>query len=63
MRQCGWRPRREEPPRLLRDSTDGYLLAGLAPNILGHEKPSITYGLYSGGNSLQVKRKALETVS
>ncbi|MFQ5973924.1 MAG: tyrosine-type recombinase/integrase [Alphaproteobacteria bacterium] len=37
--------------------------AGVAENvvadIVGHEKPSMTFGLYSGGTSLAVKRKAL----
>lgn len=28
-------------------------------DIVGHEKPTMTYGLYSGGASLDVKRKAL----
>lgn len=34
----------------------------LAADIVGHEKPRITYGLYSGGASLEVKREALERV-
>lgn len=38
--------------------------AGVAENvaadILGHEKPTMTYGLYSGGNSLALKREAIE---
>ncbi|MDE2598134.1 MAG: tyrosine-type recombinase/integrase [Rhodocyclaceae bacterium] len=34
----------------------------LAADIVGHEKPRITYGLYSGGASLEVKREALEKV-
>lgn len=41
--------------------------AGVSENvtadIVGHEKPRITYGLYSGGTSLEVKRVALEHVS
>lgn len=32
---------------------------GITADILGHEKPNITYGLYSGGASLEVKRVAL----
>ncbi len=28
-------------------------------DIVGHEKPRITYGLYSGGTTLEVKRAAL----
>lgn len=35
----------------------------LAADIVGHEKPRITYGLYSGGASLSVKKKAIELVS
>jgi len=31
----------------------------LAADIVGHEKPRITYGLYSGGATLEVKRAAL----
>lgn len=38
--------------------------AGVSENvvadIVGHDKPTITYGLYSGGVSLAVKREALE---
>lgn len=34
----------------------------LAADIVGHEKPRITYGLYSGGATLEVKREALELV-
>jgi len=34
----------------------------LATDIVGHEKPRITYGLYSGGATLEVKREALELV-
>jgi integrase len=35
----------------------------LAADIVGHEKPRITYGLYSGGASLKVKKEAIERVS
>lgn len=35
----------------------------LAADIVGHEKPNITYGLYSDGNELEIKREALEKVS
>jgi integrase len=35
---------------------------GVAADIVGHEKDTMTYGLYSGGNSLSVKRAALELV-
>jgi integrase len=32
----------------------------VAADILGHDKPRVTYGLYSGGSSLKVKREAIE---
>ena len=32
-------------------------------DIVGHEKPRITYGLYSGGTTLDVMREALERIS
>jgi len=35
----------------------------VAADIVGHEKPRITYGLYSGGASLEVMREAIERVS
>jgi integrase len=35
----------------------------VAADILGHEKPPITYGLYSDGVSLEVKAEALATVT
>jgi integrase len=35
----------------------------VAADIVGHEKPRITYGLYSGGTTLQVMREALERIS
>lgn len=31
-------------------------------DIIGHEKPRITYGLYSGGTNLEVKREAISKV-
>jgi integrase len=34
----------------------------LAADIVGHEKPRITYGLYSGGATLEGKREAIEKV-
>lgn len=34
----------------------------LAADIVGHEKPRITYGLYSGGTLLKTKAEALERV-
>jgi hypothetical protein len=33
---------------------------GVAADILGHDKPTMTYGLYSSGASLAVKREAIE---
>ncbi|EPY01624.1 tyrosine-type recombinase/integrase [Magnetospirillum fulvum] len=34
----------------------------VAADIIGHDKPTMTYGLYSGGASLEVKREALERI-
>lgn len=34
----------------------------LAADIVGHEKPRITYGLYSGGATLAVKKEAIERI-
>ena len=39
------------------------LAEGVAADIIGHEKPTMTYGLYSGGASLEVKREAIEKLS
>jgi hypothetical protein len=33
---------------------------GVTADILGDEKNTITYGLYSGGASMQTKREALD---
>jgi len=35
----------------------------IAADIVGHKKPRITYGLYSGGASIEVMRSALEMVN
>ena len=35
----------------------------VAADIIGHDKPTMTYGLYSGGNSLKIKRAAIEKLS
>lgn len=35
----------------------------VAADIIGHDKPTMTYGLYSGGTSLEVKREAVEKLS
>ena len=35
----------------------------LAADIVGHEKPRITYGLCSGGSSLEQKLKAIITIN
>lgn len=41
--------------------------AGIPENvtadIVGHEKPNLTYGLYSGGTTLAVKKKAISKIS
>ena len=36
---------------------------GVTADIVGHEKNTMTYGLYSGANALEVKRKALAKVT
>jgi integrase len=35
---------------------------GVAADILGHEKKTMTYGLYSTGASMQAKREAIERI-
>ncbi len=35
---------------------------GVAADIIGHDKPSMTYGLYSGGADMTTKKAALERV-
>jgi len=35
---------------------------GIAADILGHEKQTMTYGLYSGGTSLERKQRAIESL-
>lgn len=35
---------------------------GVAADIVGHDKPTMTYGLYSGGADIATKRAALEKV-
>lgn len=42
---------------------DAGVSENLAADIVGHEKPRITYGLYSGGASLETKAAALALVS
>jgi len=41
--------------------------AGISENvtadIVGHEKPRITYGLYSGGTALNLMRESIEKIS
>jgi len=38
------------------------VLENVAADIVGHDKPRITYGLYSGGATLKVKQLAIEKV-
>jgi integrase len=33
---------------------------GVAADILGHDKPNMSYGVYSGGTSFEQKRDAIE---
>jgi integrase len=35
----------------------------ITADIIGHEKPRMTYGLYSGGTNIEVKREAISKVS
>jgi len=35
---------------------------GVAADIIGHKKHTISYGLYSGGNTIEVMREALERI-
>jgi integrase len=35
---------------------------GIAADIIGHDKPTMTYGLYSGGSSLATRREWIEKV-
>jgi integrase len=39
------------------------VIENVAADIIGHDKPTMTYGLYSGGNSLKVKREAIEKLN
>ena len=39
---------------------DAGVSENIAADIVGHENPRITYGLYSGGASLETKAKALD---
>lgn len=36
-----------------------YVVEGVAADIVGHEKQTMTYGLYSGGTSMEQKREAV----
>ena len=33
---------------------------GVVADLVGHEKPTMTYGLYSGGATLETKAAAIE---
>jgi integrase len=39
------------------------VIEGVAADILGHEKKTMTYGLYSGGTSLAIKQEAIREIS
>lgn len=39
------------------------VMEGIAADILGHEKKTLSYGLYSGGSSMEQKKKALAKVT
>ena len=34
---------------------------GITADIVGHEKATITYGLYSGGTSIEQRKEAMES--
>ena len=36
---------------------------GVAADILGHDKPTMTYGVYAGGSSLEQKREAISKLN
>lgn len=38
---------------------DNHVPEGVAADIIGHDKPTMTYGLYSGGSSMATKREAI----
>lgn len=38
------------------------VMEGVAADIIGHEKQTMTYGLYSGGSSMEQKREAIHKV-
>lgn len=42
---------------------DAGVSENLSADIVGHEKPRVTYGLYSGGHSLESKREAIELIA
>ncbi|WGI26600.1 tyrosine-type recombinase/integrase [Halomonas alkaliantarctica] len=42
---------------------DAGVSENLTADIVGHEKPRVTYGLYSGGHSLKSKREAIELIN
>jgi integrase len=35
---------------------------GVAADIVGHEKKTLTYGLYSGGTSTKIKHEAIKKI-
>ena len=39
------------------------VLENVSADILGHEKPTMTYGVYSGGASLAQKRESIEKLA
>ncbi len=41
------------------DAIRAGLAEGVVADIVGHEKPTMTYGLYSGRATLETKRKAI----
>ena len=41
---------------------DAGVSENLTADIMGHEKPRITYGLYSGGHSMASMKEAIEKI-
>lgn len=41
---------------------NAHLNENIAADIVGHDKPNMTYGIYSGGASYEVKKQALENL-
>jgi hypothetical protein len=58
-RQYGFHSIRKTFTTLLENAGVG---ENITADIIGHEKPRITYGLYSGGSTLETMREAIEKI-